>query len=105
MRAAGDAAEAGDRLEHLGLPVALDADEPDDLAGADAQVEPGDDLGAARIDDAQARDLGGDASLCAGIGAIDPQRDLAADHHRREALLGDLLGLDDGRRSCPAASP
>ena len=80
------------RLDQLGLAVALDAGDAEHLAGAGLERDVLDDLVAARVDDRDARGPPARRAPAWRPVLVDLQLHLAADHH-----LGQL-GLGGGRR-------
>ena len=85
-RAGGDAAEACDRVDQLGLTVPVDPGEADDLARANAERDAAHLLDPAVVVDAEIRDL--EERLRRLRRRLrDAQQDLSADHEAREALL------------------
>src|SRR5262249_13085625 len=83
----GCAEEAGERVDQLRLPVAVDAGDADDLAGANLERDAPHLLEAALVEDVEVFDLEQWLGRLRG-GLVDAQEHLAADHHPGEALLG-----------------
>ena len=83
-------AEAGDRVDQLGLAVVVDAGDPDDLAGAHLERDAAHLLDPAVVEHVQVLDL---EQRLAGLrhGLLDPEDHLAADHQLGEAGLGRAL--------------
>ena len=86
------AADAGDRLDQLGLAVAGDAGDADDLAGAHVEGDVVDHGDAARILDRQVLHRKLDRAGM-GLALLDAQQHAAADHQLGELLDGGLRGL------------
>src|SRR4029453_2513388 len=88
--AAGRLAEAGEGLDELVLAVPGDAGDTEDLARANLEVDPPDDLMASVVVDPEALDLerhvGG-----MRLAAIDAELDVSPDHQLGEVVLGRLL--------------
>src|SRR3954468_7968892 len=103
-RATARLAEADDRLDELILTVPGHPRDPEDLAGADLEVDRVDHLVAAVIADRQTLDLEGRPGRTR-FTAIDGERDFAPDHELgqvflvglgRDALADDPTAPDDG---------
>jgi hypothetical protein len=90
-RAGGGRPQAGDGVDQLGLPVAVDAGDADDLPRADGQRQPAHGLEAAVVVDDEVGDLQPRLGRPAGR-LLDREHDVAADHQPREALLGRARG-------------
>jgi hypothetical protein len=89
-RAGGRPAQAGDRLDELGLAVAVDAGDADDLAGAGVQREPLDGLEPAVVGDVQVAHLEHRLLRVGGV-LLHAQEHLATHHEAGQALLGRAL--------------
>ena len=73
-------AQARDDLDKLGLAVAVDTGDADDLAPTDLEIQTLDDLNAAVVETVQILHVQHDlAGLLLGL--VDCEGDLAADHH------------------------
>ena len=83
-------AEPGERVDQLGLAVAVDAGDADDLAGADVERDAAHLLEAPVVEDVQVVDLEQRVARRRGR-LLDAEQHLAADHRPREALLGRAL--------------
>src|SRR6185437_16583484 len=94
-RAALEAAQAGEGVDQLGLAVAVDARDPDDLPRPHVERDAPHLLQAAVVENVQVLDCEQRLPGCRGW-LLDAEQDLAADHHAGEALLGRTL-LRDGR--------
>ena len=79
--------QAGDRVDQLGLPVAVDTGDPDDLAPAHLERDIADLLERPVVLDRQPFDREQRLGRLAGA-LVDPQQHLAPDHQARQALLG-----------------
>ena len=104
-RAADDAAQPGDRLHQLGLAVALDAGDRDDLARRGRR---GRGRATARWPRSSRTDRPATSSTGSpGVGAalVDLEVDGPADHHLGQRLLGRLGRGRLSRRPCRAGGP
>ena len=103
-RAALDPAQPGDRLDQLGLPVAVDAGDADDLPGSDRERDAAHLGDAAVVDDVEVLDREQDVARLARR-LLDLEQHLAADHRASERRLGrtfarhrlDLLAAPEDR--------
>ena len=89
-------AQAGERLDQLGLAVPVYAGDADDLAGANLEGHAAHLLDAAIVRDPEILDLEQDVPRLRRL-LLDAQQDVAADHGPGERLLGGALarnGLD-----------
>ena len=83
-------AQAGDRVDQLGLAVAVDAGDADDLARAHVERDAAHRLEPAVVEDVEVLDLEQRLARLRRL-LLDAEQHLAADHHAREALLGRAL--------------
>ena len=86
-RASVGAAQAGDRVDQLGLPVAVDAGDADDLAGAHLEADAGHLLDAAVVEDMQALHLEQHLARVRRR-LLHVEQDVAPDHQARQPGLG-----------------
>ena len=103
-RARPGLAQAGDRVDQLGLPVAVHARDPDDLARVHLERDAAHLLDPAVVDDVQVLDL---EQRLAGLRGrlLHPQQHLAPDHQPREPRLGRTCGRHASRSSSRAGAP
>ena len=92
-RARARLAQAGDRVDQLGLPVAVDAGDRDDLAGADAERHAANRLEAAIVVDVKVVDLQQHVARLRRR-LVDAKQHVAADHHPRQQRLGRARAVD-----------
>jgi hypothetical protein len=92
-RPAGHATEAGERVDELRLPVAVDAGEPDDLARSNFERDPTHGLECAIVENGEVLD---DEQSVARLRPLllDLEQHLAADHEPGESALGRALPWD-----------
>jgi hypothetical protein len=93
-RAALDLLQAGKRVDELRLAVAVDARDPDDLAGPNVEGDASHLLDPAVVANVEVSHLEEDVAGVPGL-LLDAQENLASDHRARERLLG---------RACPRHS-
>ena len=95
-RAARRPADAGDQLGQLRLPVAVDADQGQDLPGPHREAHPAQALGARRV---AAREIGDDQALGTGRtrAALEGGGDVAPHHHPGQLVAADAGHLRAAR--------
>ena len=100
-RATVDAPQPGHRVDQLGLAVAVDPRDADDLARAHVERDAAHLLDPAVVEDLEVLDAEERLGRL-GLGLVDAEQDVAADHQPGEALLRGALGRQGLDELAPA---